>query len=310
VAVACDHAPGIFGLGTTTVGCTATDAHGHRAAGTFLVKVRDTTAPTIAGVPADRTLQATGPAGAATGWTAPTAADLVDGTVAVTCDHAPGTFPLGSTLVTCTTTDAAGNRASAGFTVTVVDTTAPVLALPAPIVLTGGLDGTVVTYTATAADLVDGNRPVACSTPSGATVLGPTTVTCTAADTRGNTATGTFTISVTYGFSGFLAPVDTKAAGMKAGSTAPIKFRLTDGRGAYIRDPRAFDAVGSGVMACGATGDLESLSDFATGGTSLRYDTAAEQWIYNWQSPKKVGCFAVRFTLHDGSVHQVSFVTR
>jgi hypothetical protein len=269
----------------------------------------DTTPPAL-GLPADTTVEATGPAGATVTYTA-TATDDTDGTVPVTCSPASGaTFALGTTTVTCTASDNAGNSALGTFAVTVVDTTAPVLSLPADIVMTGGLDGAVVTYAATAVDLVDGNRPVACSTPSGSTVLGSTTVTCTAADTRGNTAGGTFTISVTYGFGGFLSPSDTKANGMKAGSTAPVRFQLTDGQGGYIRDPRAIEAVGSGVIACGASGEAAPLGDYATGGTSLRYDTATEQWIYNWQSPKKAGCFAVRFTLHDGTVHQVSFVTR
>src|SRR5262249_58557843 len=52
-----------FALGTTTVTCTATDAHDNPATGTFAVTVQDTTAPTIS-LPNDVTAEATGPNGA------------------------------------------------------------------------------------------------------------------------------------------------------------------------------------------------------------------------------------------------------
>jgi hypothetical protein len=47
----------------------------------------------------------------------------------VTCDHASGsTFPLGTTIVQCTATDTHNNTGHASFTVTVRDTTPPVIA--------------------------------------------------------------------------------------------------------------------------------------------------------------------------------------
>ena len=53
----------------------------------------------------------------------------MDASVTVNCDKASGdTFPLGTTTVTCSATDAAGNKAEGSFKVTVVaarDTTAP-----------------------------------------------------------------------------------------------------------------------------------------------------------------------------------------
>ena len=49
------------------------------------------------------------------------AMDFVDGGRPVTCAPASGTaFPLGATTVTCTSTDAAGNKGTASFTMTVV----------------------------------------------------------------------------------------------------------------------------------------------------------------------------------------------
>jgi hypothetical protein len=54
-------------------------------------------------------------------WVAPTATDIVDANVVVTCDHASGSqFPQGTTTVTCTATDDSGNEATVTFDVTVV----------------------------------------------------------------------------------------------------------------------------------------------------------------------------------------------
>jgi ABC-type phosphate transport system substrate-binding protein len=80
------------------------------------------------------------------------------------------------------------------------DTVAPVLAgVPSNLTVTATSgSGAVVTFTApTATDDVSGSRPVTCSPPSGALYpIGTATVTCTATDLAGNTAAGTFTISV------------------------------------------------------------------------------------------------------------------
>ena len=84
--------------------------------GFFTVTVTDTTAPVVT-PPADVTVEATGPAGAPATFADATAADIVDGPLAATCDHASGdTFPVGVTTVTCYATDAHGNTGTATFT--------------------------------------------------------------------------------------------------------------------------------------------------------------------------------------------------
>src|SRR5581483_3184362 len=139
----------------------------------------DTTPPVVS-VPADFTVEATGPAGAvATFAVSATDPDDVAGPVA--CDPASGsTFPLGQTTVTCTSTDTHGNTGSASFHVTVADTTPPALDLPADFTVEQtGPDGAVVSYEASATDLVDGSVPVTCAPPSGSTFPpGQTTVAC------------------------------------------------------------------------------------------------------------------------------------
>jgi len=79
----------------------------------------DTTPPVVT-VPASLLLEATSAAGAVGTFQA-SANDDVDGPLPVTCNPASGsTFPLGTTTVTCTATDAAGNSGSASFIVTVL----------------------------------------------------------------------------------------------------------------------------------------------------------------------------------------------
>jgi hypothetical protein len=75
--------------------------------------------PPVLTLPADIAVDATSASGA-TATFAASATDAVDGSVAVTCDHASGaTFAVGTTTVSCSATDAAGNAATGSFTVTV-----------------------------------------------------------------------------------------------------------------------------------------------------------------------------------------------
>jgi HYR domain len=196
----CNPASGsTFALGPTTVTCSATDAHHNTATGSFTVTVQDTTPPSL-NLPGNITAEATGPDGTAVTYTA-TATDLVDGSVPVSCSPESGSvFPLETTTVTCTATDAHHNTATGSFTVTVQDTTPPPLKLPGDITTySTGSTGIAVTYTATATDLVDGSVPVSCSPESGSRfAIASTTVNCSATDAHHNTATGSFTVTVEY----------------------------------------------------------------------------------------------------------------
>ena len=79
-----------------------------------------------------------------------------------------------------------------------IDTTPPALTLPLDITQEAvSSTGNVVTYTVTANDAVDGVIPVSCNHSSGSTFpLGATTVSCSASDKAGNTATGSFKVII------------------------------------------------------------------------------------------------------------------
>jgi lysophospholipase L1-like esterase len=175
-----------------------TGADGQTTFTPVAIRAADTTPPTLVGMPADVTREATGSTGATVTWVAPTATDDVDDTVTPSCAPASGgTFHLGTTTVTCTATDLSGNTETAQFAVRVVDTTAPKLTgIPADRTVASGTPTTFATPTAT--DLVDGTVPVTCSPASGTTFpVGATKVTCTATDAAHNAATATFVVTVT-----------------------------------------------------------------------------------------------------------------
>jgi Metallo-peptidase family M12B Reprolysin-like/HYR domain len=78
--------------------------------------IADTTPPVLT-VPGPIVVNATSPAGRVVTFTA-TATDNVDPSPTVVCVPPSGsTFPIGTTTVTCTATDASGNSSSASFTV-------------------------------------------------------------------------------------------------------------------------------------------------------------------------------------------------
>ena len=104
--------------------------------------------------------------------------------------------------MTLTVSDGRGGVSTDDVLLTVTDTTGPVLSgVPAgPIDLVAASPaGAVLTYgPVTAADAVDGVRPVTCNPASGSTIpVGGTVVTCTSTDTRGNTSSSSFNVTVT-----------------------------------------------------------------------------------------------------------------
>jgi ELWxxDGT repeat protein len=189
-----------FSVGTTQVSCTAADTHGNEAAGSFTVKVNDGVSPVVTVTPAgDRVVEATSSAGATVTYSA-AATDNIDTGLVTTCVPASGSvFPLGETAVTCAATDSDNNTGRATFTVRVVDTTGPALTVPSAQSAIASQDtGVAVSFAVSAIDLVDGPVAATCAPASGSVFApGATLVSCTAADSRGNGATGSFTVTVT-----------------------------------------------------------------------------------------------------------------
>jgi len=186
----------VFALGTTVVDCTATDNNGNSANSSFNVTVVDTTAPALI-VPEPITVEAESMVGTAVSYVV-TATDIVDPNPGINCTPVSGdVFPIGITLVMCTTTDSSDNSTTDSFNITVVDMP-PVLTMPEPITIEAeSMAGTVVTYIVTATDTIDANPVINCDPASGTTFsIGTTVVNCTATDGRGNIVNGNFNVTV------------------------------------------------------------------------------------------------------------------
>ncbi|MBI5383588.1 MAG: HYR domain-containing protein, partial [Verrucomicrobia bacterium] len=139
-----------------TITATATDPDGNTSEfSACSVPTVDTTPPVIT-TPANIVAEATSPAGAVVTFSV-SAQDAVSGAVAVTCVPPSGSvFPLGTTTVTVSATDEAGNTATATFTVTVRDTMAPIIQCPSDILVPCAVDLLVpVSFAASATDVCD-----------------------------------------------------------------------------------------------------------------------------------------------------------
>ena len=151
-----------YGVAIDSAGDYVVAEAGTRTISRISPEQEDDTTPPVVTVPADITAEATGPSGAEVIFTA-TAMDLVDGSLPVTCSLPSGSmFPLGTTTVYCSATDAAGNTGYASFSVTVQDTAAPLISVSVtPWVLWSPNHKMVaITATVTATDICDANLTV------------------------------------------------------------------------------------------------------------------------------------------------------
>jgi hypothetical protein len=102
---------------------------------------------------------------------------------------------------------------------------------------------------------------------------------------------------------GFYQPVDMNGVynTIKGGSTVPLKFEVFAGS----TELTALSTVKSFTQAkitCDSTALTDDVEVTTTGGTSLRYDATAGQFVQNWQTPKSAGtCYRVTMTTQDGS---------
>ena len=188
-----------FPVGITTIQWTVTDAHGNTAGGVQTVSITDDEFPVINGTPGTQTVANTpGTCGAVVNWIVPAAADNCPG-VTLVADHQPGeVFPMGTTTVHYTATDAHGHTTTSSFDVVVTDTEKPTVQCPSDITVSGnaGLNGAIVTYTIVSADNC-GTPSVTTSVASGSYFpMGTTPVTITVTDAAGNQVTCSFTVTV------------------------------------------------------------------------------------------------------------------
>lgn len=188
-----NDAPALFPAGATTVIWTATDPNGNLATAqqTVTVTAADTTPPVVT-APPNISMEATATFTPLTLGMA-SAVDDVDGELTPTSDTS-GPFALGTSSVTWSATDAAGNTGTAIQQVEIVDTTPPTITPPGDVTVEAYIPTVVDIGTATASDIF---TPVQIENDAPAEFNpGATAVTWTATDANGNVATATQTVTV------------------------------------------------------------------------------------------------------------------
>ena len=136
-----------FPAGKTRILYTAIDLHGNVDTVGFWVEVKDTQAPIMTNMPANAVIYSSNACNASFNWTPPVATDNCTPSPTVTGSLNSGhVFPLGITSVTYTATDASGNTSQASFTVTVADTSKPVIATPANLTKFAAFDSCSATF--------------------------------------------------------------------------------------------------------------------------------------------------------------------
>ena len=186
----------LSGVGFYTFDILVTDSFGETSTADVTVEVIDTTAPTVS---AESVVveQAT-----ADGTSVPVesfnivAEDLADDDLDISIEGELETYPLGVTSLTIVATDDSGNSAEVEITVTVEDTTAPDLTVPADVLVELATEaGNIVELIASATDICDADVDIVSDAPA-IFPLGTTVVTFTATDDSGNQTTDTMTVTV------------------------------------------------------------------------------------------------------------------
>ena len=209
---------GPFTLGTHTITWSATDAAGNTGTATQTITLIDTTPPTVT-APANIIIEATGTTTAVSLGTS-TATDLVDGILTPTANMS-SPFTVGVHTITWSVTDNAGNTGSATQTVTVTDTTAPIISLLGNSVAILAIGDSYTDAGAMAFDIVDGDLTTSIVTvnPVNTALAGNYTITYNVTDSSTNAAN-----QVTR-----LVKVQANIGGTVSGLLASNTISLSDG---------------------------------------------------------------------------------
>ncbi|HEY6011067.1 MAG TPA: PxKF domain-containing protein, partial [Nitrospirota bacterium] len=198
--------------------------------------------------------------------------------------------------------DAAGNSATVTMTLN-LDKTAPTIRI------TGIEDGAVYAPGAVPSADYEVTDDLSGVESQSARLIGGNTARGTvytyyvdARDRAGNSASASASYTVTYSFSGFLEPVSLGGP-FRLGSTIPVKFRLTDGRGISVSTAHATIMLQqiSGDEPVGDPINLPAYS--ADAGSEFRYDAMKDLYMYNLGTGGLAqGSWEIRAYLDDGSV--------
>ncbi|MCX6902385.1 MAG: HYR domain-containing protein [Verrucomicrobia bacterium] len=273
-------APMVFPMGSTVVTWIATASNGMTNSCAQTVTVLDGEPPTII-CPADITFESTNSGGYVigtgdlggfsyfdSGYSNRIGGNVVNYGVTASdncavsnlmCLPPSGTpFAVGVSRVYCMATDSAGLSANCGFTITITDTTAPMLSCPGMLLVyvPSGLCETNVEFPVTAWDNGTPAPLVTCLPPSGSLMgVGQTNVTCVARDASGNTATCAFPVLVYPQSADHQPPVILGAVNqvLEAAGPTEVYFNVTATNACQPDIPVTCDPPAGSVFPLGVT---------------------------------------------------------
>jgi hypothetical protein len=226
----------------------------------------------------------------------------------------------GTNSASGTATDRAGNTATATLPDINIDQEKPSITVSNVADNAFYTLGAAPAATCTASDSFSGVAGSCTVTVTGGTPngVGNFTYTATAVDNAGNTKTATGTYKVVYRFDGFLQPINdtahqvgTSTSVFKAGSTVPVKFQLKKSNGTVVQTNAApvWLAPVRGT-AMGLPVDESLYSASADSGSTYRYDSSAQQYIYNWKTGAGGNYWRIGVALDDGQSYYVNIGLR
>jgi len=225
-----NNAPEFFPIGETIVSWTATDVGGNTASIEQKITIFDTTFP-ILEIPKDIVIESTSLDQNEINLGEATAMD--NGEITSITNDAPEFFSLGETTVTWTAIDSSNNFSSLTQSVSVIDTTAPEIS---------SLEDITLEATSVDANIVNLDSPTA-SDVQDVTIyiiapdvfpVGETTVTWTAVDESGNSASATQTVTI----------VDTTKPGLSIPQDQTVEASSLEGTLVEIGQAEAHDITG------------------------------------------------------------------
>lgn len=126
------------------------------------------------------------------------------------------------------------------------------------------------------------------------------------------TVCATTLAGATYTIDGFYKPIDNLPTvnGAKAGSTIPIKFNVLL-RGVIQSDTSLVHTIiQTTPCTAGADTDMLTTAELSSGNTTLRFDSTAQQMIFNWKTPKTPGCYLVTINVTDATPLTAKFLLK
>ncbi|HEX6354452.1 OmpL47-type beta-barrel domain-containing protein [Actinophytocola sp.] len=293
---------------------SARDVAGNAGTDSVVVKL-DRTAPTIRG-------EVTGGAPGANGWyTRPvtvhfSCSDGLSGLPATTCpDDVTLSADGADQSVTRTITDRAGNVASVTVGGIAIDQEIPTITAVS-VADRAVYDETAPAPTCSATDDVSGVD--SCAVTVTTVAVGEYSFVATARDKAGNSVSksGRYRVNL-YRFGGFTQPINdpgiqpgSTTSVFKAGSTVPVKFQLRNLAGAVVAARSSAPQFLTPVKAGATTAPVNetTTTESSTVDGAFRWDPAAGQYIYNWQTKGLTAGYYYRIgvRLDDGQTFFVS----